>query len=281
MVSSGDDIIQAELVGAGAISTGNREFATSLSADGETLYFNRSDIPGIYQIWVSERHESGWGAAAKASFSDDRYADVDPFVSRSGDRLYFNSERPLPGANDAAPTVDLNTWFSPRVNGTWGHPVYAGPVINSDADDVFISESAAGQVLFARFGEGEGRVRPTSLMTAQRSGQGFVNLEKITTRPATLRLSNPAISPDGMLIVAPGLVGGRPQLFYSRKIATGEWQKFQLLPAPINLPNHGQFAPYIANDGKTLYFSSDRPAVNASDDNIYRATLPAGMLRPH
>lgn len=269
-----DDATSAELVGAGSISTEEREFATSLSPSGDVLYFNRSDIPGIFQIWVSEKQSTGWGAAIKVSFSDDRYADVDPFVSRSGDRLYFSSDRPLPGAANAAPTPDYNTWYAPMEMGVWGQPVYAGPEINSDADEVFISESLAGRVLFVRFGEGEGRVRSTSLITAQRSGHRFVERAQIITAPASLRLSNPALSPDGKLIVAAGLAGGPPKLFYSRKLVTGEWQEFHELPAPINLPNYAQFAPYIANDGKTLYFSSNRPAEGAGEDNIFRAAMP-------
>ncbi len=263
------------LIGPGVISTDSREFATSLSPDGNSLYFNRSDIPGVWQIWVSQKHAKGWSEATKIQFGDQRYTDADPFVSRSGDRLYFSSDRPLPGSSNAAPTQDTNTWFSPLVNGEWSQPVYAGSVINSGASETFISESASGLVLFARFGEGRGRARPTSLMTAQRNGEGFSDLKKIDTTPTTLRLSNPAISPDGTLIVAPALEGGKPQLFYSRKMAGGKWQEFTLLPAPINLPEFGQFAPYIANDGKTLYFSSDRPARNAGDDNIYRALLPS------
>lgn len=265
------------LVGLGAVSTEAREFATSLSPDGKALYFNRSDIPGIYQIWVSEKNANEWGATAKVGFSDNRYADVDPFVSRSGDRLYFSSDRPLPGASDTKPTADYNTWYAPKVNGAWAQPVYGGPTINSDADEVFISETVSGQVLFARFGEGQGRARPTKLMTAKRDGKGFSSLQQIITAPASLRLSNPAISPDGNLIVAAGLAGGRPNLFYSQKIGA-HWQEFQILPAPINHPEFGQFAPYVANDGKALYFASDRPAEGAAEDNIYRADLPKGLV---
>lgn len=280
-VTASDRSGSLTLIGPGVISTDSREFATSLSPDGNALYFNRSDIPGIWQIWVSGKREGGWAGATKIQFSDQRYTDADPFVSRSGDRLYFSSDRPLPGSSNTAPTQDTNTWFAPLVNGEWGQPIYAGPVINSDASETFISESASGLVLFARFGEGRGRARPTSLMTAQRNGEGFSDLKKIDTRPTTLRLSNPAISPDGTLIVAPAIAGDKPQLFYSRKLASGEWREFQLLPAPINLPESGQFAPYIANDGNTLYFSSDRPAKGAGDDNIYRASLPSEVTSQH
>lgn len=136
-------------------------------------------------------------------------------------------------------------------------------------------------MIFARFGEGQDRERSTALMTASRDGDGFSGIEKIHTSPTPLRLSNPAISPDGKLIVATARAGGKPQLFYSRKTKGGSWQAFQLLPTPINTPDFGQFAAYIANDGKTLYFSSARPAKGAGDDNIYRALLPAEVMGRH
>jgi len=206
---------------------------------------------------------------------------MDPFVSRSGDRLYFSSDRPLPNSLKSEPTVDTNTWFAPLEGSRWGTPVFAGVGINSAADETFFSESATGQVVFARFGEGRGRERPTSIMSAQRDGVGFSNLRQVITSPASLRLSNPAISPDGKLIVATGRVGGNPQLFFSQKRANGQWQKFRLLPGPINQTQSGQFAPYITNDGRTLYFSSNRPAQGVGEDNIYSFPLPDPIIGRH
>lgn len=278
MVSSAETASTPVLVGPGTVSTDAREFATSISPAGDALYFNRIDEPEVRHIWVSNRVGEHWGDAEKMAFSDNRYSDVDPFVSRSGDRLYFSSDRPVPGTQTKEPTEDNNTWYAPLDGDNWGAPVFAGTAINSSADETFFSESATGQVIFARFGEGSGRERSTSLMTAQRNGRGFSDLRKITTSPAFLRLSNPAISPDGKLIVAAALADGNPQLYFSRQRANGEWREFQLLPAPINQPQFGQFAPYIANDGCTLYFSSNRSAYGAGGYSIFSFHLPAPTL---
>lgn len=267
----------AGIVGLGTVSTPAREFATSLDPDGTNLYFNRiTDEAGIY-IWVA-----GLGGDAKPArkiwFSDDRYGDVDPFVSRSGDRLYFSSDRPLPGSGSSEPTPDNNTWYAPKTESGWGEPQFAGPTVNSAASETFVSESAQGELVFTRFGEGSGRARPAYLMVAKRKGEGFEAPQRIETLPQGLRVSNPAVSPDGRLIVAAGTRGDAPKLYFSRKSQAGDWTPFRALTEAVNVPDGVQFAPYISNDGQWLYFSAERPAPDsAGDDDIYRVRLDLAL----
>ena len=222
----------------------------------------------------SKNADGGFQPAETIWFSDPRYVDLDPFVSRSGDRLYFSSDRPLPDSGTEEPTAETNTWFSPRVGDKWGAPQYAGAVVNNDASDTFVSESKDGQLLFARFGEGRGRERPAYLMIADRYQSDFAKPELIETQPSGLRLTNPAISPDGKMIVAAGSKGGSPKLYFSVRSADGQWSEFNVLPAPVNVPDAVQFAPYISNDGRWLYFSSSRSdGAGAGGDDIYRIPL--------
>ncbi len=256
------------------VSTNAREFAATLNPSGNRIYFNRSSPTGSWHIWVGDFNGDTVGEASPIAFSDDRYDDLDPFVSRSGDRLYFSSDRPLPGSENEDRTVDTNTWYSPFVDGQWGQPVYAGDQVNTTASETYVSESAAGELIFARFGEGRGRARPAYLLVANRTTEGFAAPIQIPTQPAGLRLTNPAISPDGQLIVAAGTQGGGPKLYYSRKDAEGVWTVFKAIPAPVNIEGSGQFAPYISNDGEWLYFGSDRNSSGEErNDDIFRAPL--------
>lgn len=268
---------EAEIVGLGTISTPAREFATSLDPDGAELFFNRiTDEAGIY-IWVANLNGDGT-PARKIWFSDDRYGDVDPFVSRSGDRLYFSSDRPLPGSGSSEPTPDNNTWYAPKTESGWGEPQSVGMGINSAASETFVSESAQGELVFTRFGEGSGRARPAYLMVAKRNGGDFETPQRIETMPRDLRVSNPAVSPDGRLIVAAGTRGDAPKLYFSRKSPAGDWMPFRALSEAVNAPDGVQFAPYISNDGQWLYFSSERPAPDgAGDDDIYRVRLELAL----
>lgn len=279
-------LIGIEQFGAGIISTPAREFATSFSPDGKTIYFNRkTDDDPDYHIWRAELEGDRWSEAKKVRFSKAGYADLDPFVSRSGDRLYFSSDRPLPDSDDADPTPDTNTWYAPRVGAGWGVPMYAGDIANSSASETFVSASVDGTLVFTRFGEGEGRNRPAYLMMADRDGGGFKNLRHIKTYPFAGRFTNPAVSPDGNLIIAAGrtVSGMGPRLYYTRRVVAEQgneaWSQFHPVPdMAIDRPTV-DFAPYIANDGRTLYFGSDRGSGRERDDNIFVTRLPEKVLQ--
>lgn len=271
------DLSEPVLVGAGNVSSAAREFATSLSPDGQTLYFNRASASGAWHIWMSRQTDGVWAEPRVAPFSDDRYSDVDPFVSRAGDRLYFSSDRPLPGSNTEAPTADNNTWFAARNGEAWGAPQFAGKTINGVASETFFSESDTNIAVFTRFGEGDGRARPAYLMTAQRSASTFSAVVQIPVLPARVRISNPSIAPSGKLIVAAGRAGGSTDLYYAQKDSNGTWSAFQRLKAPINTTEHAEYAPYISNDGHTLYFSSDRPSVAGGEGDIYSVAMPEAL----
>lgn len=269
----------------GVISTPAREFATSFSPDGNTVYFNRKDDDDPdYHIWHAERSGDIWRPAKKIAFSKTGYADLDPFVSRSGDRLYFSSDRPLPDSTSIDPTPDTNTWYAPRTDGGWGEPVYAGNVVNSSASETFVSETENGTLVFTRFGEGEGRGRPAYLMMADRNGDAFENLRYVKTFPVAGRVTNPAISPDGKLIIAAGrtVSGIGPRLYFARKVTAAgaeTWSQFHPVPGLAAGTRTVDFAPYIANDGQTLYFGSDRASEGKRNDNIFVTRLSDQVLK--
>lgn len=258
------------------VATPAREFAATLDPSGKRIYFNRSSETGSWHIWGADFSGESVAEASPIAFSDDRYDDLDPFVSRNGDRLYFSSDRPLPGSGSADRTVDTNTWYAPWENGQWGAPVFAGDAINTPSSETYVSESAAGELVFARFGEGRGRARPAYLMSARRTEDGFAEPAQIAILSDGLRLTNPAISPDGRLLVAAGTQGGGPSLYFSRRSDIGAWTEFKLLPSPVNIEGSGQFAPYITNDGEWLYFGSDRNSAGEErNDDIFRVPLKA------
>lgn len=82
-----------------------------------------------------------------------------------------------------------------------------------------------------------------------------------------------SISPDGrhLVIAALGEVepghGGRHDLFVSRRTDDGLWGEPRRLPLNTS---HIEMSPWIAPDGRTLYFASDRPGGRGGLD-IYRS----------
>ncbi len=50
----------------------------------------------------------------------------------------------------------------------------------------------------------------------------------------------------------------------------GTWSEPKSLGKKINFPRYNEMTPYLASDGETLYFSSDRPD-GVGDNDIWRA----------
>lgn len=123
--------------------------APSVSADGQTLYFTRALVSGIYlastRIWCSQREGQAWGQPQDLgdviNYPDAARATSDPCISADGTTLYFSSDRP--GGYGRS---DL--WVSHRVNGEWTVPENLGPEVNSEAGESEPSISADGRTLY-------------------------------------------------------------------------------------------------------------------------------------
>jgi hypothetical protein len=83
--------VHPQLFGEGVISTPFREWTTTFTPDGQTVYFSRGNLR--YAIIYSERVNGKWQKPKLAPFSG-RWSDTDPFISNDGNRLYFCSNRP-------------------------------------------------------------------------------------------------------------------------------------------------------------------------------------------
>lgn len=247
-----------EMVGKGVISTAAPEFALTLSPDGSELYFDRAAPDrSSFAIMVSKRTPNGWGEPQVVPFSG-TWRDADPFISPDGKRLYFSSNRPRPGTNDQS----FNTWYVERTASGWSEPVDPGAPLNSDSTDIFVTATRSGDVVFTSSRQGAGRIYMSSP-----SGHGWTEPVPLELIPA-LGAGNPAISPDGRLLVVMIAVEGRgADLHYACRQESG-WTPLVALPEPIN-SRWTESAPSIDAAGKVLYFTSERPGiVGAQPDSV-------------
>ncbi|MEM8887836.1 MAG: hypothetical protein AAGD28_07600 [Bacteroidota bacterium] len=131
------------------------DYALDISADGEELYFTRSEGawgkgPVIGRIFFSTKEGDSWSNPKMASFSG-AFDDGEPFLSRGGDSLFFTSKREW-GEEEASQDI----WLVVRnEDGAWGEaiPLPLGinspareysPKINADGDFYFVSDRAGG-----------------------------------------------------------------------------------------------------------------------------------------
>lgn len=269
--------VQAELWQAGIISTEAPEFATSITADERTVYFNRTTPDrSQMQIMQSTFADGKWSQPVALSFSTGEYLDVDPFITADGKRLFFNSDRPVPGDHPDP----FNTWYVDWVDGAWSAPVNPGPPLNSDSTEVFVSVAANGAIYFRSERDGkreifrsrqvDGRYQPVERIPLLLDGR-------------VVDLSNPCVASDEsfIIIATRGFdESTAPDLYISWQ-EDGQWSELQNLGPAVNSA-YADFAPGLSKDNRTLYFSSERPGIVPEQPegvrppgDIYRVDLQA------
>ena len=249
---------RAEILGAGTVSTEAPEFATSLSADGQELYFNRaSDDRSELIILVSRHRDGAWSEAEGLPFSTGTYRDVDPFITADGSRLFFSSNRPLP---DETEPGDFDLWQVERTaDGAWSQPVNLEAPINTAATEIYSTLASNGNLYFSSNRDGD-----DGLYRAQAVDGAFDEPERLVfnDNEAWSEASNPAIAPDETFLVfsaeRPDGLGGS-DLYVSFRQESG-WSAPRRLNEPVSSA-FTDFAPTVGWNGSFLYWTSERPGV--------------------
>ena len=249
---------------------GMSEYGITFSPDGTEAYYARqaSGRRARPQIMVS-RFESGvWTRGEPVSFSTGW--EEAPFLTPDGTRLFFSSRRDVPGQEYAR--GNNNLWVVERSpDGAWGVPVPLPGEVNqprADEDDSpAMSESApvllpAGELLYSTTEDIEWGL---DLYVADPADRGFVNPRPLSLN-TTASETNPAISPDGRLLVFQAFreldAIGEQDLYVSERIGPS-WSTPRLLPEPINSESSDGY-PSFSPDGRYFFFASDRRAPGSS-----------------
>ncbi|MCP4723397.1 MAG: hypothetical protein GY863_00095, partial [bacterium] len=138
-----------ELFAPGIVSTGNTDWTTAFTPDGNEAYYTTAllDYNVLVHIWT----ENGvWQEPELPSFADARYHFADPFVSPDGKRLYFWSNRPVEPSGEPRNNSDL--WYVDLLeNNTYGQPVRIDEIINTTDWQVFPTVSSNGNLYFSGY----------------------------------------------------------------------------------------------------------------------------------
>ncbi len=251
-----------EIFAAGTVSTPAPEFATSLTADGGTVYFNRAseDRSELILLTARKLEDGTWTTPENVPFSDGVYRDIDPFVSEDGSRLFFSSNRPTPGESDAG---DFDLWVVDRAaEGSWGEPRNLGASVNTDATEIYSTLSRNGNLYFSSDRDGESFIYRSRFVDGR-----FGEAERLLLGTEEESAGgNPAIAPDESFLIFTTVredgVGGSDLYVSLRR--DDAWTSPRLLDEPIN-STFTDFAPHIAWDGDVLYWTSERPGIVAAD----------------
>ena len=199
---------------------------------------------------ISRQADGTWGKAERVSFSSDASADLDPFFTADGARVWFSSIRPVDGED----RTDTDIWYVDRQpDGSFGQPINPGAPVNSTAEDLYPTVGPDGALYLGsdRGGSGFDLWRVPELPDG-----GWSEPEPLPAPVTTAAWEfNPVIAPDGRTLVFTSLsrTGGRGagDLWYSSPDGDG-WTEPQLLEVVNTSADeyHASFSP----DGTTMYF---------------------------
>jgi Tol biopolymer transport system component len=205
-------------------------------------------------------------------------------VSPDGKYLFFMSGRGGQIWSKARPNFyggrmehDGDIWFSQKIGGRWAFPQCLGSNVNTNDGEDEPNISPDGQkITFQSWGRPwqttggpyyQSSLNGTTWGFATGLGGGinafFLDKEKAFYKRYALDTNTPndygtdgvTLSPDGKIfIVAVGEYDGNMDLYISRKNAYGVWSYPKRLPISTL---GDERSPFLAGDGKTLYFASD------------------------
>lgn len=248
-----------------AINSFGGEMETTFTPDGNTMYFacTARDLPVRPDIWVnfdicvSHRINGQWTKAETVGAPiSSVYMEVEPLLSRDGNKLYFMSlDRPGGLAGDI--------WVSEKQNGLWTEPVNLGPPINSpiagdhclqfaglNEDTAFFTSTRPG-------GYGGNDIWTTKKVDGV--WQEPVNLGPKVNTPFGEHHSLPSADGKSLYITSdrPGAFGDE-DIYVTTMDESGQWG------TPVNLGPlvntiFKDACPYFSRDYKDFYFYSNRP----------------------
>ncbi len=262
----------AELVA--PLSSPLNDYNASMDDAQLTLVVARSEADfAKAKIMIATRRSASeaWSEPRPIAFSDDRWADSDPWLTPDGRTLYFISTRPAPGREEDRKDYDI--WRAHRTADGWSAPEHLGPGVNGRGQELG-PELHNGTLYFA---------------SARKSGKGGLDIYQAAATPegfaAATLLDGPlnteasesdfTLSRDGRAVLfwrsGPA---GTAAIHMARRTDAG-WSDPAPLPEAINLGPFN-FTPSFSRDGKSIVYAStrSREGQDAGLADIYRAPLP-------
>jgi outer membrane protein OmpA-like peptidoglycan-associated protein len=259
---------------------GHRNDLAALRSLVRHLHRYCTESPKLRASVPSSRDPVSMGSIVNSPASD-----YMPQANPTGRILYFTSNRP--GGFAAGQQEDL--YSIERTEAGWSRPVPLPRPINSEKNEGAPAFSSDGQTLVfvgCNRADGEG---DCDLYTAQLDGATWSaprNMGDVVNGKHWD--SQPTMSFDGnMVIFTSGRPGGygNEDLYMTTKDRFGEWSTPVNLGPTINTPFDDK-SPYLASDGRTLYFaSSGHPGFGKQDvfKSVYedgKWSEPVNLGRP-
>jgi len=242
----------------GIVSTDAHEFSCSFTPDGKEFYFSRSEsLQSPTLIMVSKCVDGVWSPPAPAAFNDASGTrpgggmSFEPVVTPDGRRLYFSSDRPVPGQPEPQGMPMLNIWYVEREGDRWSEPKCPGAPFNP-MKTMIISMTRTGTIYTGDISAGMANNR---IAVTRLKDRAYQPLEVLGASINVGPINNyPHVAPDESYLIfnrreKPGGPGG---LFVSFRAPDGTWGESRLIDLGPLDAGLGMVSP----DGKYLFFTA-------------------------
>lgn len=192
-------------------------------------------------------------------------SDRSPLIAPDGQTLYYVSDR----TNNALGNTDI--WISTLENGQWSKAINPGAPLNNSGHNFVVSVTPDGNTLLVgnTYNE-DGSAKGAGVsISVKRNGQWSIPVEqRIEGYVNHNEYSNFLLTPDGtklMMCIENDESIGEKDFFISFLNQDNTWSKPRHMGNTINSFG-GDYSPFLAADGKTLFFASDGRAGYGSSD---------------
>ncbi|MFD3293309.1 OmpA family protein [Aquirufa sp. KTFRIE-69F] len=219
---------------------------------------------------MAQKAPENLGSAVNSEFSE-----LNPVISPDGRTLYFGRKNHpanrygVKGSETISGSQDI--WFSEKVGDTWSTARRLSEVLNRDQYNTILSISPDGQTILLKgaYVNGAYETRGFSISNKTTAGwtvpvkvdiPGYEQMSKGKNEYGYLTMDGKAI-----LLAFARKKNSEDDDLYISFFEEGRWTRPLELGEQINT-KYSETTPFLSADGKTLYFSSDRPGGQGSQD---------------
>ncbi len=254
---------EAKVFAPGLISDGIYQRDAAWSSSGNLFLYTQQQGRQSWMMLV-EKIDGQWQEPQPFFAGDSESRSFEPAFQPETERLYFVSDRPLPGETERG---DFNIWRISRTDGGWGDAEALSSAVNDKGHEFYPSLTANGDLYFTA--AREDGVGGEDIWVAHAADTGFATAQ-LLEGGVNLRTDefNAAVNADGTVLVFGSVREDGPgggDLYFSLHEEDGSWSDASLL-AGVNTPAL-DFCPSFDPDGAYLWFTSTRTETSQNQGN--------------
>lgn len=202
------------------------------------------------------------------------YHEVRPTISADGQTLYFVVEGNPKNTRYASDKKSQDIWYSKlAADGSWSAATQAPKVLNALPNNAIFWISADGKRALIRGAFVDGKYVGRGFSMVHRDGDEWSKPEKLDV-PGYEALSKDIYSggfltSDGkhlLIYLSTEKNSMINDIYVSHLGSDGKWSRPESIGSDVNTFDYDEISPFMAADGVTMYFASNRPGGLGSHD---------------